>query len=152
MFIHKWIGSISLVVAELPTLTLSPCGHTILPVFTRTHATHPITHAKKKKKKKNDLGPRLVRSFSNSPMVLDGADGVYGWLHPEVSDRRRDTPKDNERNDHLEKSMMNLSWDYVCNNEISSNWVLTLLNFKSWNKSFVCVCACVCEHDLVWWM
>ncbi len=44
--------------------------------------------------------------FSNSPMVtlLDGADGVYGWLHPEVSGRRRDTPKDNERNDHLEKS------------------------------------------------
>ncbi len=37
-------------------------------------------------------------------MVLDGADGVYGCLHPEVSDRRRDTPKDNERNDHLEKS------------------------------------------------
>ncbi len=56
------------------------------------------------KKKKYDLGPRLIRSFSNSPMVLDGADGVYGWLHPEVSNRRRDTPKDNERNYHLEKS------------------------------------------------
>ncbi len=78
--------------------------HTILPVFTRTDATHPITHAKKQTKQKHDLGPRLVRSFSNSPMVLDGADGVYGWLHPEVSNRRRDTPKDNERNDHLEKS------------------------------------------------
>ncbi len=37
-------------------------------------------------------------------VVLDGADGVYGWLHPDVSDRRRDTPKDNERNYHLEKS------------------------------------------------
>ncbi len=36
--------------------------------------------------------------------LLDGADGVYGWLHPEFSGRRRDTPKDNERNDHLEKS------------------------------------------------
>ncbi len=70
--------------------------------FQRTHATHTITQ--KKKKKTHDLGPRLVRSFSNSPMVLDGPDGVYGWLHPEVSDRRRDTPKDNERNDHLEKS------------------------------------------------
>ncbi len=73
--------------------------HTILPIFTR--ATYTITH-EKKKKKYTILGQ--VRSFSNSPMVLDGADGVYGWLHPEVSDRRRDTPKDNERNDHLEKS------------------------------------------------
>ncbi len=65
------------------------------------YATHTITHAKKKK---HDLGPRLVYSFSNSPMVLDGADCIYGWLHPEVNNRRRDTPKDNERNDHLEKS------------------------------------------------
>lgn len=52
-----------------------------------------------KKQKKHDLGPS---SFLFK--LLDGADGVYGWLHPEVSDRRRDTPKDNERNDHLEKS------------------------------------------------
>ncbi len=33
--------------------------------------------------------------------LLDGADG---WLHPEVSGRRRDTPKDNEKNYHLDKS------------------------------------------------
>ncbi len=54
---------------------------------------------KKTTTKKHDLGPS---SFLFK--LLDGADGVYGWLHPEVSDRRRDTPKDNERNDHLEKS------------------------------------------------
>ncbi len=64
-----------------------------------THLRHTSNYSHTKKK--HDLGPRLVRSFSNSPMVLDG---VYGWLHPEVSDRRRDTPKDNERNYHLEKS------------------------------------------------
>ncbi len=74
---------------ELPTVTLSPCD-TILPVFTR--ATYPITH----QKKKHDLGP--------SSFLFKLLDGVYGWLHPEVSDRRRDTPKDNERNDHREKS------------------------------------------------
>ena len=42
--------------------------HTLLHVFTRSHATHPISHAKKK----SDFGPRRVRSFSNSPTV-DGA-------------------------------------------------------------------------------
>ncbi len=73
--------------------------HTILPVFTRTHATYPINVTHAKKKKKHDLGPS---SFLFK--LLDGADGVYGWLHPEVSNRRRDTPKDNERNDHREKS------------------------------------------------
>ena len=39
--------------------------HTLLHVFTRSHATHPISHAKKN----SDLGPRRVRSFSNSPTV-----------------------------------------------------------------------------------
>ncbi len=81
---------------ELPTLTLSPCDTRFCLFFTR--AIYPITHAKKNKKK-HDLGPS---SFLFK--LLDGADGVYGWLHPEVSDRRRDTPKDNERNDHGEKS------------------------------------------------
>ncbi len=68
--------------------------------------THAKNYSRKKTKTKHDLGPS---SFLFK--LLDGADGVYGWLHPEVSDRRRDTPKVNERNDHLEKSMMNLSWD-----------------------------------------
>jgi len=63
-----------------------------------SHSRH-ISNYSRKKKKKRDLGPS---SFLFK--LLDGADGVYGWLHPEVSDRRRDTPKDNERNDHLEKS------------------------------------------------
>ncbi len=91
---------IYLFIAELPTLTLSPCD-TRFCLFSHTLTPHIQLLTQKKK---NDLGPRLVRSFSNSPMVLDGADGVYGWLHPEVSNRRRDTPKDNERNYHLEKS------------------------------------------------
>ncbi len=80
---------------ELPTLTLSPCD-TRFCLFSLAPHIQLLT---KKKKKYTILGQ--VRSFSNSPMVLDG---VYGWLHPEVSDRRRDTPIDNERNDHLEKS------------------------------------------------
>ncbi len=69
--------------------------------FARFHSRHIYIQllTQKKKQKKHDLGPS---SFLFK--LLDGADGVYGWLHPEVSDRRRDTPKDNERNDHLEKS------------------------------------------------
>ncbi len=94
-------NSITIIIAKLPTLTLSLCD-TRFCLF--SHTLTPHIQLLTQKKKKNDLGPRLVRSFSNSPMVLDGADGVYGCLHPEVSDRRRDTPKDNERNDHLEKS------------------------------------------------
>ena len=39
--------------------------HALLHVFTCSHATHPISHAKKK----SDFGPRRVRSFSNSPTV-----------------------------------------------------------------------------------
>ena len=39
--------------------------HTLLHVFTRSHATHQISHGKKK----SDFGPRRVRSFSNSPTV-----------------------------------------------------------------------------------
>ncbi len=62
------------------------------------HSRH-ISNYSRKKKKKRDLGPSSLLF-----KLLDGADGVYGWLHPEVSDRRRDTPKDNERNDHIEKS------------------------------------------------
>ncbi len=70
---------------ELPTLTLS-------------HSRH-ISNYSRNKTKKHDLAPSSLLF-----KLLDGADGVYGWLHPEVSDRRRDTPKDNERNDHIEKS------------------------------------------------
>ncbi len=64
-----------------------------------SHSRHISNYSKKKKKKKHDLGPS---SFLFK--LLDGADGVDGWLHPEVSDRIRDTPTDNERNYHLEKS------------------------------------------------
>ncbi len=83
---------------ELPTLTLSPCD-TQFCLFSL--ALMPHIQLITQKKKKHDLGPS---SFLFK--LLDGADGVYGWLHPEVSDRRRDnvTPKDNERNYHLEKS------------------------------------------------
>ncbi len=42
------IASVKATRPELPTLTLSPCD-TILPVFTRTHATYPINHKKNKK-------------------------------------------------------------------------------------------------------
>ncbi len=82
---------------ELPTLTLSPCD-TRFCLFSLALTPH-IQLITQKKKKKNDLGPS---SFLFK--LLDGADGVYVWLHPEVSVRRRDTQKDNERNDHLEKS------------------------------------------------
>ncbi len=97
---------------ELPTLTLSPCDTRFCPFSLAPHI-YPITHAKK-----HDLGPG---SFLFK--LLDGADGVYGWLHPEVSNRRRDTPKDNERNYHLEKSddESELRLGKLCNNEISSN-------------------------------
>ncbi len=61
-----------------------------------SHSRHISNYSRKKK---HDLGPS---SFLFK--LLDGADGVYGWLHPQFSDRRRDTPKDNERNDHREKS------------------------------------------------
>ncbi len=76
-------------------------GYASNPRRFHSHLRHisNYSHKKKKKKKKNDLGPS---SFLFK--LLDGADGVYGWLHPKVSDRRRDTPRDNERNDHLEKS------------------------------------------------
>ncbi len=48
-----------------------------------THSRHTSNYSRKKKK--HDLGPRLVRSFPNSPMVLDGADGVYeNWALPTV--------------------------------------------------------------------
>ncbi len=77
---------------ELPTLTHRR--------VTRDFACFLLApHIQLLTQKKHDLGPS---SFLFK--LLDGADGVYGWLHPEVSDRRRDTPKDNERNDHLEKS------------------------------------------------
>ncbi len=83
---------------ELPTLTLSPCD-TRFCLFSLALTPHIQLLTQKKTKKKHDLGPS---SFLFK--LLDGADGVYGWLHPEFSDRRRDTPKDNERNDHREKS------------------------------------------------
>ncbi len=87
------IASVKATRPELPTLTLSPCD-TRFCLFSLAPHIQLLTQ----KKKKHDLGPG---SFLFK--LLDGADGVYGWLHPEVSDRR-DTPKDNERNDHREKS------------------------------------------------
>ncbi len=64
--------------------------------YFHSHSRHISNYSHKKN---HDLGPS---SFLFK--LLDGADGVYGRLYPEVCDRRRDTPKDNERNDHLEKS------------------------------------------------
>ena len=75
--------------------------HTLLHVFTRTHATHPISHGKKKK---SDFGPRRVRYFSNSPRVAGAKERICNPIRcidilftprsPEVSDRRRVTKRD----------------------------------------------------------
>ena len=58
--------------------------HTLLQVSTRSHATHPISHAKKK----SDFGPRRVRSFSSLSrqethwkMILNDINDIFYMIY-----------------------------------------------------------------------
>jgi len=57
---------------ELPTLTVSPCD-TRFCMFSRSHATQPISHCKRN----SDFGPRRVGSFSNSATIDGAKERIY---------------------------------------------------------------------------